>query len=169
MATSGSGSKVLDFAGHRAMKLIDQGIEHFSDGRIKEAIECFKNSLDIRETAEGYTNLGWMLSFSGRLDEAIELCKKAISLDPDFGNPYNDIGTYFMKKGELEKAIPWLEKAKEARRYTPKHYPYLNLGRIYLSQGMFKKALKEFEQALPFDPTNTELVAVIARIRANHT
>ncbi|MEW6055930.1 MAG: tetratricopeptide repeat protein [Bdellovibrionota bacterium] len=107
-------------------------------------------------------------SFTGQLDEAIELCKKAIELDPDFGNPYNDIGTYFMKKGELDNAVPWLEQAKEAKRYEPKHFPYLNLGRIYLSQGMFLKALKEFEVALQYDPHNAELQAVIARIRKNY-
>ncbi|NIO09761.1 MAG: tetratricopeptide repeat protein, partial [Deltaproteobacteria bacterium] len=43
-------------------------------------------------TAEAYTFLGWTYSFMGQLNEAIEECQRAITLDPDFGNPYNDIG-----------------------------------------------------------------------------
>ena len=32
-------------------------------------------------------------------------------MDPDFGNPYNDIGAYLIEMGRLDEAIPWLEKA----------------------------------------------------------
>lgn len=159
---------VVNLATKRAHKLIDDGMEHFSKGDIHEAITLFKKSLEFSITPEAYTYWGWMLSFTGQLDQAIEMCKKAIEIDPDFGNPYNDIGTYHMKKGELESAVPWLERAKEAKRYEPRQFPFLNLGRIYLSQGMFLKALVEFEQALQYDPENTELVSVINRIRQNH-
>jgi Tfp pilus assembly protein PilF len=82
-----------------------------------------------------------------RLDDAIEECRRAILVDPDFGNPYNDIGSYLMKQGKLEEAIVWLEKAKLASRYEPRHYPYLNLGRIYLATGRFEEARRELAQA----------------------
>jgi len=160
-------NEVIDLRHKRAQKLIEQGLEHFSKGEIDPAIQCFKNSIELKETSEGYTYWGWMLSFNGELEEAIELCQKAIALDPDFGNPYNDIGTYLMKMGKLRDAVPWLEKAKEAKKYEPKQFPYLNLGRIYLSQGMFRKALDEFEVALKYDPGNAELRTVIARIQKN--
>ena len=52
-------------------------------------------------------------------------------VDQTFGNPYNDIGSYLVKKGEFDEAIEWLEKAKTAPRYEPRHFPYMNLGRIY--------------------------------------
>lgn len=159
---------VIGLSQKRANKLIEKGLEYFSDGNLTEAISCFEESIEIERTPEGYTYWGWMLSFYGRLDEAIEMCKTAIELDPEFGNPYNDIGTYYMKKGELERAVPWLEKAKDCKRYEPKQFPFLNLGRIYLSQGMFLKALREFEGALEYDPENSELITVIARIRQNH-
>ena len=37
--------------------------------------------------------------------------KKAIAIDSDFGNPYNDIGASLIQLGEHDAAIPWLEKA----------------------------------------------------------
>jgi tetratricopeptide (TPR) repeat protein len=158
---------VIGLGEKRAEKFIEQGMNHFSKGELNEAVSAFQKSAELAPTAEAFTYWGWMLSFRGELDEAISLCRKAIECDPEFGNPYNDIGTYYMKKGELESAVPWLEKAKEAKRYEPKHFPYLNLGRIYLSQGTFIKALKEFECALKYDPDNAELRAVIDRIRQN--
>lgn len=161
-------TNVIGFSAKRTRKLIDTGLEHFSNGEVQEAIVCFKKSIELEPTPEGYTYWAWMLSFKGELDEAIELCKVAIEMDAEFGNPYNDIGTYFMKKGELESAVPWLERAKQCKRYEPRQFPFLNLGRIYLSQGMFLKALREFEGALEHDPENAELRSVIARIRQNH-
>ena len=39
---------------------------------------------------------------------------------PDVGNPYNDIGSYLIKLGRLDDAIPWLRRAMTARRYEPR-------------------------------------------------
>ena len=35
-----------------------------------------------------------------------EECKRAIEIDPDFGNPYNDIGVYLIDLNRFEEAIP---------------------------------------------------------------
>ena len=47
---------------------------------------------------------------------------------PTFGNPYNDIGAYLIEKGDLDEAIPWFQKAMQARRYESPAFPHLNLG-----------------------------------------
>src|SRR2546430_7197875 len=54
--------------------------------------DLYQQSIDVHPTAEAHTFLGWTLSFQGRLEEATRECLKAIEVDPDFGNPYNDIG-----------------------------------------------------------------------------
>lgn len=113
----------------------------------EKAVTFYKKSIQEHATAEAHTFLGWTYSYLDRLDEAIAECHCAIALDPEYGNPYNDIGSYMMKQGKAEQAIPWLEKAKAARRYEPRHYPYLNLGRLYLTLGRFEEAQREFAQA----------------------
>jgi hypothetical protein len=35
----------------------------------------------------------------GLTDDAITECHHAIEVDPDFGNPYNDIGAYLIEQG----------------------------------------------------------------------
>jgi Tfp pilus assembly protein PilF len=87
-----------------------------------------------------------------RYEEAIEECKSAIAIDPDFGNPYNDIGSYLMKLGKLEDALPWLEQATTAKRYEARHYPHMNLGRLYLAKGDQLAAMREFSKAVQIEP-----------------
>jgi Tfp pilus assembly protein PilF len=111
------------------------------------AINLYKKSIAAFPTAEAHTFLGWTYSHQNKLDEAIGECRRAIAVDPGFGNPYNDIGSYLMKQGKPQEAIGWLEKAKKAPRYEARHFPYLNLGRIYLATGKFQEAQREFAQA----------------------
>ena len=131
----------------RAAHLLKVAYEKQMGGDYQGAIELYKDSIAERPTAEAHTFLGWTYSFLGRYDDAIEECEKAIQVDPDFGNPYNDIGSYLVHLGRVEEAIPWLNKAKDAARYEPRHFPYINLGRIYLKLGRVDEAAREFEQA----------------------
>jgi Tfp pilus assembly protein PilF len=96
--------------------------------------------------------LGWAYSFLHRYDEAIEECKHAIAVDPEFGNPYNDIGSYLIRLGKFDEAIPWLEHAITAKRYESRHFPHANLGRVYLAKRDLLKAAREFGKALEIEP-----------------
>ena len=136
----------------RAMELVQQAMQHQMAGDLEAAIRLYKESITLYPTADAHTYLGWTYSFQGRIEEAIAQCEIAIEIDPDFGNPYNDIGVYLMQQQKLDEAIPWLQKAKAAKRYEPRHFPHLNLGHIYAAKGMINKALEEFRGALQFNP-----------------
>jgi tetratricopeptide (TPR) repeat protein len=140
----------------RATELWREAYRHQMAGDLERAIETYRRSIEIRPTAEAHTFLGWTYSFQNRLPEATAECLKAIEIDPDFGNPYNDIGVYLMQQDRLDEAIPWLERAKGARRYEPRHFPYLNLGRIHLRRGKWVEALREFEGAVRLAPQDPE-------------
>jgi len=136
----------------RAVKLFHEAHRRQMQGELDEAVRLYHESIHTHPTAEAHTFLGWTYSFQGHYEEAIEECKKAIDVDPDFGNPYNDIGAYLINLGQMDEAIPWLEKAIHASRYEAYHYPHCNLGRVYLAKGMLKRALEEFERALAIEP-----------------
>ncbi len=150
----------------RAMKLVEEGLGAQHNGDLEEAIRLYKLSLSLYPTADAHTYLGWAYSKQGDLDGAIVECEAAIQIDPEFGNPYNDIGVYLMHKRKLDEAIPWLEKAKGAKRYEPRHFPYLNLGRIYAMKGMLIKAMEEFQGALRFHPGDEMALRAIKEIQA---
>jgi Tfp pilus assembly protein PilF len=149
----------------RALELIGAAMQHQMARDFDEAIRLYKESIAIFPTADAHTYLGWAYSFKGRLNEAIAQCEIAIQLDPEFGNPYNDIGVYLMQQQRFDDAIPWLERAKSATRYEPRHFPYINLGRIYLTKGMIQRALEEFAGALEINPRDDELGQLIEELK----
>src|SRR3982074_3609236 len=132
----------------RAWEVLQDAYQAQMEGDYDRAVELYQSSLELYPTAEAHTFLGWTYHFQGRLDDAIAECKRAIEIDPEFGNPYNDIGAYLVAKGELDEAIEWFEKAKAAPKYEPRHFPFMNLGRLYAQKGMVLKAIAELEEAL---------------------
>lgn len=149
----------------RALELLQEAYREQMRGQLEQAVQLYTESLAAYPTAEAHTFLGWTYSFLERLDDAIEECKKAIAVDPDFGNPYNDIGSYLIKLGRPDEAIPWLERAVTAPRYEPRHYPHCNLGRVYRAKGMLNKAIEEFEKALRIEPEYAAARDALAEIR----
>jgi Tfp pilus assembly protein PilF len=149
----------------RALDLWREGYRQQMAGDLDAAIATYRRSLAVQPTAEAHTFLGWAMSFQGQLEEAIEECHRAIAVDPDFGNPYNDIGVYLMQQQKLEEAIPWLERAKHAPRYEPRQFPYMNLGRIYMKQGRWSEALRELQEGTRIAPRDAGVRRALHELR----
>ena len=133
---------------NNAMELFQEAYEKHVDGKLEEAIPAYQKSIDLCPTAEAHTYLGWAYSMQGRYKDAIAECRRAIEVDPDFGNPYNDIGAYLIDTGKTDEARTWLEKALHAKRYDSYCYPYYNLGRIWEGKGDWEKALECYQNSL---------------------
>ncbi len=151
----------------RARQLWEYGTRLLLEGQPEKAVELFTQSIALHPTAEGYTYRGWALSYLGKYEEAITECRKAIEVDPDFGNPYNDIGVYLMQQGRLEEAIPWLESAKLSLRYEPRHFPYSNLGTIYERLGRIRQAIAEYKEALRIEPKHEPAKRALAKLQSS--
>jgi len=137
---------------HRARDLFEKAHRAQMKGELDRAVKLYKDSLEIHPTAEAHTYLGWTYHNQGNAEAAIDECKRAITLDPDFGNPYNDIGAYLIALGRYDEAILWLERAISAPRYGPRHYPHFNMGRAYFAKNMLKRARECFQKALDIEP-----------------
>ena|ERR1700680_4584569 len=139
----------------QARQRFQEAYQEQMEGDYDRAVELYQESLALYATAEAHTFLGWTFHFQGKIQEAIAECKRAIEVDPEFGNPYNDIGAYLIELKRFDEAIPWLERAITAKRYDPRHFPYCNLGRVYLAKGEFNRARRLFQQALEIEPRYT--------------
>jgi Tfp pilus assembly protein PilF len=148
-----------------AAELFQNAFEAQMRGDLEAAVLLYKKSIDVHPTAEAHTFLGWTYSFQGSLEGAISECKKAIAVDPDFGNPYNDIGAYLIEMGKLDEAVPWLEKACGAARYEAPHYPHFNLARIYIAKEMYNRALECLQTAIALRPDYELAVKALAALK----
>ncbi len=136
----------------KAHEYLRKAYKNQMEGNLEQAIENYKLSIEFFPTAEAHTYLGWTYSFQGDLDLAIEECKKAIEIDPEYGNPYNDIGSYLIQQGNFDEAITWLEMALNTKNYEAYHYAHLNLGRAYELKGLWFEAVDEYRKAMEIDP-----------------
>ncbi|MFB0508607.1 MAG: tetratricopeptide repeat protein, partial [Thermodesulfobacteriota bacterium] len=69
----------------KANEKYNQGLSYFQDDRYQEAIESFKQAIQLEpDSAEAHCNLGNCYIQLGRYQEAIDACKQAIRIEPDY-------------------------------------------------------------------------------------
>jgi tetratricopeptide (TPR) repeat protein len=149
-----------------AIELFRRAFEAQQVEDYEEAIELYRRSIAIYPTAEAHTFLGWVYSFQKRYDEAIEECLAAIQVDPTFGNPYNDIGSYLVAKGNLYDCVKWFKRALSAPRYESYAFPHMNLGRVYEQRRHLLAAARHYGLALEQEPGYTQATIALRRLQA---
>ncbi len=137
----------------RALALFQEGYELQTQGLWAEAMARYRESIRLYPTAEAHTFLGWVYSLLRLYEEAIAECRRAIEVDPGFGNPYNDIGAYLVELDRPDEAIPWFEAALAVPRYEARCYPCYNLGRIFEKKGDWLRAITLYRAALAENST----------------
>jgi tetratricopeptide (TPR) repeat protein len=97
--------------------------------------------------AEALNYIGYTYAEQGvKLDEAMELIEKALSLKPDSGYIVDSLGWVYFQKGDYEKALYYLERAVQL---TPDD-PTINehIGDVYFKKKDYKRALKMYNKSL---------------------
>ena len=89
----------------KAIDLFNEAYKSHMEGDLEQAVALYKESIKQHPMAEAYTFLGWAYSFQGDFEGAIEECERAIRIDADFGNPYNDIGSYLITLGRPSNTL----------------------------------------------------------------
>ena len=149
-----------------AMEWVGKAYQLQMKGEVEKAIALYTKSIEIHPTAEAYTFRGWARSSTADYQAAIEDCHHAIDLDPEFGNPYNDIGAYYIEQKEPDEAIPWLRMALKAKRYESYCFPHFNLGRVFEAKGQLDKALEHYHLALETNPRYAPAAKAVERVKA---
>lgn len=149
-----------------AKQLFHEAYQAQQAGNYEEAIELYQRSIETYPTAEAHTFLGWVYSFQNRYDDAIEECLEAIRVDETLGNPYNDIGSYLLAKGDAYSSVRWFKRALYAPRYESYAFPHFNLGRTYESRRKYIEAAKHYGKALEQQPGFTEAATALHRMQA---
>jgi Tfp pilus assembly protein PilF len=147
-----------------ALELWQAGSRRQMERDLDGAERLYQQSIHLHPTAEAWTFLGWVASWRGDPQKAIECCHKAIEVDPTFGNPYNDIGAYLLELDLPEEAIPWLEQAITAPRYEARVFPWMNLGRAHERLGRFKEAIAHYRKAIELEPRYVPAVHALDRL-----
>lgn len=153
-------------ARREAIELFERAYEAQQNSDYEEAIELYKRSIAVYPTAEAHTFLGWVYSFQERYDEAINECLEAIRVDSTLGNPYNDIGSYLIAKGDMWDCVRWFKRALVAPRYESYAFPHFNLARVYETRGRLLDAARHYGLALEQQPNYAQAALALRRVQA---
>ncbi len=149
----------------KCQELIQEGHEAIFNKEHDKALEKFTKALNYKETAEILTLVGWVHSLKENNEKAKTYCLKAIQKDPDYGPPYNDLGSLLLAEGQIEESLKWFDLAKKATNYQNREYPYINAGRAYMTKKNLTKALEEFSKALTLAPFHDELHHTVEKLK----
>lgn len=129
-----------------------------------EELNMFPESDSLHETAiQKYpeealllNNYAYSLGERGiQLERALEMAKKAISIEPDNGAYLDTIGWIYYQLGDYEKAKQYILDAVSKREDSSVVIEHL--GDVYFKLGNIEKAKEYWKQALQKDPGNEEL------------
>ena len=140
-------SKSHDPPKEQVQSLIDLYTQRQYQEVLTQALQLlrqFPNSVVLYNTI-GAANKGL-----GKLDEAIEAYKSALSIKPDFSEAYYNMGNAFKDQGKIEEALEAYNKALALRP----DYPQLhnNLGNALKEQGKLEQAIEAYTRALHIKP-----------------
>jgi len=125
-----------------------KGLAYFHDKNYEMASVEFHRSIQTDSSNKlSFYYLGVISDVQGKLEEAIKFYKEAISLDEDFSEAYNALGAVYSKQQRWGDAIKNYQKALENKLYTTPHIPYLNMGRVYMAQKEYSKAVESYRDA----------------------
>jgi Tfp pilus assembly protein PilF len=149
-------------------QLLKKGQQSIQLQKYPEALEFFLQAKRFLDSAEINTLIAWCYSLTNDINKAKSYCLTAINLDPDYGPPYNDLGSYLLSEGYAQESIEWFDRAKQAANYQSREFPYINAGRAYIALNDIKNALKEFNLALELVPHNEELQQTVNKLHAKY-
>lgn len=142
------------------------GFLHQISGDLASAAEYYVRSIESKPSAEAHTFLGWVFCMMGELDLAIVECRKAVRLDPQFGNAWNDLGAYLTEKRRFRAAEKCLLRACTANNYDHPEFPHYNLARLALERGMILRAISNLHEAVRINPGFTPARELLSRSEA---
>lgn len=158
---AGEFKKALDINPEFLPSLNNLGSTMYRKGNYDQAIVYYEQVLGINggEDAEVHTNLGSVYrdraTFSGGpnrdedFQQALTHYKKAIALDKNFPQAYNNLGLCYLRTRHFEEAEREIKKAVELK----KNYAaaYFNLGLVEQARNDMPAALAAYQKSLRYE------------------
>ncbi len=153
-----------DTSGQDATRLIDQGHALEAQGKLDEAMQCYREAIRLAPNpARGHLNRGNVLLLQGDLDGALDAFRTALELQPDYAGAYYNIGNALLGNRQFDAAVASYRKALAINPdYAEVH---CSLGVALKELGQMDEAVACFRRALQIAPglveAQTNLDAVV--------
>ncbi len=151
-------------------ELYEIGKRAFDENNFEEAKESLSELLKEKGNfADVYNMMGFIFHDNGRTDEAIEMFKKALVINPAYTDAALNLAVAYNEKGDYEMAWHVYTSAKEKVKEGD-HAPYLDpyvkgklanmhaeIATIYKDLGLYIDAAEEYKKALKLRPQYVDI------------
>jgi tetratricopeptide (TPR) repeat protein len=120
-------------------------------GELEMAEIHYRESLAIQPQPAIYNDLGFVLERQGMPDEAVEMYRKSLDLDPASASAHYNMAASLARSGEFAKAEPHFRAVIEKK---PSTQAYTGLGIVLWQQGRGDEAIVSLQNAIKADPKN---------------
>ena len=142
------------------------GISYERTGQVELAENALQKALQLNPADSLTLNyIGyWWVDENRRIEEAFELIKKAVHLQPTSGYFADSLGWAYFRQDNFDSAVLWLEKAIQLAPTDPVIADHL--GDAYWKVGRFLEARYKWQQALDMG-IEDKYATIIAEKMAN--
>lgn len=145
----------------------DYAVSAEQAGLYDKAADLFRKSisLDPANAADAYNYLGYMWAQQNtHLDEAEEMIRRALQIEPNNGAFLDTLGWVEFQKGKFDQALAdLLRAAQNLTRDDPVVFDHI--GDTYLKLNKGAQALEAWQKAAALDPQNKVLAEKIDKIK----
>ncbi len=132
----------------------DLGVNDLKAGRVREAMNCFMQAVDLHpDFAQAHNGLGLAKHFLGQNEGALVHLEKALELKPEYSEVLNNMARVYISLGRFREAIPLLEKALEDVFLRERYLTESNLGWALFQIGKEDAGMKHVTNALAQNET----------------
>jgi tetratricopeptide (TPR) repeat protein len=148
--------------GDDAEALIVAGTEHYKEGRLVQAVDCFSRAIQIDpRVASAWYNRSLVRRSLGEHDLAEVDYLESVGLDPRVVDHWNgqakvaayafvDLGNHAFEQGDFSQALAHFE---EAIHFDPMMAdPYIGRGAVHQEAGNLDRAISSYDQAIQLEP-----------------
>ena len=147
------------------IRLNEQGVQLFGQGKYSEALELFEKALVIckqidDKSGEGayLNNIGLVYNNLGQYQKALDYYQQSLVIRKQIGDKsgegttLNNIGVVYRSLGQYQKALDYYQQALVISKHlgdkSGEGTTLNGIGRVYNSLGQYQKALDYFQQSL---------------------
>lgn len=144
------------------------GMLYMQTGRYADAAREIKSSLDMRpQNGDAWATLGSVYNHLDELSEAEAALRQAIAQQPDQADSHLTLAEVFMKEKKIPDAIAERHEAAQLMREhmnVQRAEVAVHTGETLLKAGDLMGAMVQFQDALTYDPSDSEAHDGLAKV-----
>lgn len=134
-------------------RLLRLGYVQLEQGQTQQALDSARQAVDKdKNNAEAHNLLGLIYMSQSQFDKAAEQLRDAVRINPYFTDAHNQLGVCYRETKEYDKAVKEFEIALNDKNFKTPEKVFLNLGNLYVDQGVMSEAVRSFQRAVEVNP-----------------